>query len=177
MISNLIKYNITWAYFGIAIQSLLVVFFLLFFSFFSSCWDMVSIPTSECVTVLDYTSIPHLLSCPVWTVSVVLMKLGFAMQNVKAHSLFVLFSFFYLCLSLSFPLPPLSLPLRASGYSLLHVTGEDTWKRIQLQIWHLVARMPAVRGKLWQHVHTLSPCSRLSEWHENTLAQTRIWTN
>lgn len=60
------------------------------------------------------------------------------------------------------PLSPSPSPsLCSSGYSLLHVTGEDTWKRIQLQIWHLVARMPALRGKLWEYVHTLSPCSRL----------------
>lgn len=102
-------------------------------------------------------------------------------KNVKAHTLYVLFPF-----SISvylFLLPRLtsslclSPPLCSSGYSLLHVTREDTWKRIQLQVWHLVARMPALRGKLWQRVRTLSPRSRLWEWHENTSAQTHTHTN
>ena len=77
------------------------------------------------------------------------------------------------------PPPPLLPPLClcSSGYSLLHVTGEDTWKRIQLQIWHLVARMSALWGKLWEYVHILSPCSRLQEWRENTAAGTHTQTN
>lgn len=79
----------------------------------------------------------------------------------------------YLCHFYKPSLPP-SFSLCSSGYALLHVTREDTWKWIQLQIWHLVARMPALRGKLWRCVCTLSPCSRLEEWHENTLVQTHI---
>lgn len=102
-------------------------------------------------------------------------------KNVKAHTLYVLFPFsisVYLFLSprLTSSLC-LSPPLCSSGYSLLHVTREDTWKRIQLQVWHLVARMPALRGKLWQRVRTLSPRSQLWEWHENTSAQTHTQTN
>lgn len=169
VISNLIKCFLTVNR-GSLLLSLILVFLLMLLLKY---WGYRNLSMSQ------IESTPPLLTC----VSVLCQWCwwtgGFAMQNVSTYSLFLSSSHF-LPMSISFcpflPLSPplLPLPLYSSGYSLLHVTGEDTWKRIQLQIWHLVARMPAVRGKLWEYVHTLSPCSRLWEWRENTVAETHV---
>lgn len=110
---------------------------------------------------------PRLLLYAVWTVSVMSMNWGRVGSNAKMLKLL------FFPTSVTF-MSPLSLSLCSSGYSLLHVTREDTWKWIQLQIWHLVARMPALRGKPWRCVLPLSSCRRLAERHENALVQLNI---